>query len=127
MSGPDTPIAAAERVTALGDSARGVDARAAVFNDAGVGMGEAGITRLPVLAARGVAAATVDCRSARIGDARSMWDTGALSQVNRSAARLGAVPGLRVRDFVALPDRRGRTGTVPVLRCATLTRNSGAR
>lgn len=114
-------------MTALGDSARGVDARAAVFNDAGVGMDEAGITRLPVLAARGVAEVAVDCRSARIGDARSMWDTGVRSHVNRPAARLGAVPGLSARDFVALPDRRGRTGAVPVLRCATLTGNSGAR
>jgi len=84
------------------ESALGVDARAAVFNDAGVGIDAAGITRLPALAARGIAAATVDFRSARIGDARAMWETGVLSHVNRPAARLGAVPGLGVGDFVAL-------------------------
>jgi hypothetical protein len=84
------------------ESALGVNAHAALFNDAGVGIDGAGITRLPVLAARGIAAATVDCRSARIGDARSMWDTGLLSHVNRPAERLGAVPGLSVHDFVAL-------------------------
>jgi len=84
------------------ESALGVDARAAVFNDAGVGIEGVGITRLPVLAERGIAAATAACESARIGDARSMWATGLLSHVNAPAARLGAAPGMSVVEFAAV-------------------------
>lgn len=77
------------------DSALPVNAAFAVFNDAG---GEA-TTRLPVLAQRGITAATVDCMSARIGDCRSMWESGVLSHVNGAgAARLA--PGLALRDAV---------------------------
>jgi hypothetical protein len=78
-----------------------VDAAAAVFNDAGMGADRIGITRLPVLGARGMPAATVDCRSARIGDGRSSWESGVISHANAPAAALGAIPGMQVRDFVA--------------------------
>lgn len=77
-------------------------ARAAVFNDAGLGTDGAGITRLPELDARGVPAATVSHTSARIGDGRSMWDSGVLSHVNRRAQACGARAGLTVREFVTL-------------------------
>lgn len=77
------------------------DAIAAVFNDAGVGADGAALTRLPPLAARGIAAATVDCMSARIGDARSSWETGILTHVNDVAKGLGARPGMTTQDFVA--------------------------
>jgi hypothetical protein len=78
------------------------DAIAAVFNDAGVGADGAALTRLPPLAARGIAAATVDCMSARIGDARSTWETGVLSHVNEIAKTLGARPDLSTQEFVGL-------------------------
>lgn len=84
------------------ETALGVDAAAAVFNDAGLGADRIGITRLPVLSARGIAAATVDCMSARIGDGRSMWETGVLSHVNAAAAQRGAARGMTVREFAAL-------------------------
>jgi hypothetical protein len=77
------------------------DAIAAVFNDAGVGADGAALTRLPPLDARGIAAATVDCMSARIGDARSAWETGILTHVNRTAEKLGARLGMTVQDFAA--------------------------
>ena len=64
------------------ESALPVDASFAVFNDAGGGA----LSRLPVLDRRGIAAATVDCMTARIGDCRSMWQTGILSHVNATAA-----------------------------------------
>lgn len=83
------------------ESALAVDAAAAVFNDAGMGADRAGITRLGPLEARGIAAATVDAMSARIGDGRSMWESGRISFVNAVAARAGGAPGQRVRDFVA--------------------------
>jgi uncharacterized protein YunC (DUF1805 family) len=79
------------------ESALVVAARAAVFHDAGVGA--AGVTRLPALAARGIAAAAVDGTTARIGDGRSLWETGVVSRVNDVAARLGARPGMRTQEF----------------------------
>jgi hypothetical protein len=81
------------------ESALPVDALAAAFNDAGLGADRIGITRLPVLAARGIAAVAVDCMSARIGDGRSMWESGVLSHVNTVAASLGARAGWSVRTF----------------------------
>jgi hypothetical protein len=82
------------------ESALAVDAAAAVFNDAGVGADRIGITRLPVLAARGIPAATVDCMSARIGDGRSIWETGLISHVNLIAMQRGAVSCMSARDFI---------------------------
>ena len=77
-------------------------ARAVLFNDAGVGVDGAGITRLPELDARGIAAAAVHHTSARIGDGRSMWQTGVISHANRRATEHGVRAGMPVREFVAL-------------------------
>ncbi|OQX10360.1 MAG: hypothetical protein BWK76_20830 [Desulfobulbaceae bacterium A2] len=77
-------------------------AHAALFNDAGIGIDDAGIGRLPALDLRGIAAAAVDAMTARIGDARSTWESGIVSRVNRTAARAGARPGMTARDFTAL-------------------------
>ena len=76
------------------------DAVAAVFNDAGIGIDDAGLSRLPALDGRRIPAATVSADSARIGDARSIYEDGIVSRVNESAARLGAKPGIRTTDFV---------------------------
>ena len=78
------------------------DVRAAFYNDAGIGIDEAGVSRLPALDARGIAAATVSAASARIGDARSTYEDGLLSRVNARAAALGLAPGMTARDAVAL-------------------------
>jgi hypothetical protein len=75
---------------------------AAVYNDAGIGKDEAGLGRLAALDLRGIAAATVDARTARIGDARSTWTTGVISRCNRTATDRGARPGLTAREFAAL-------------------------
>jgi len=82
-------------------SALPVAARAAFFHDAGRGKQDAGVSRLPVLAARGIPAMAVDYRSASIGDARSLWESGVLSVVNTTAEARGAVPGMRVQDAAA--------------------------
>ncbi len=82
------------------ETALAADAFAAVFNDAGVGKDGIGITRLPVLDARGVAAATVSAASARIGEGRSTYEDGVLSHVNARADALGARPGMRCREWV---------------------------
>jgi hypothetical protein len=73
---------------------------AGVFNDAGIGIDDAGIGRLPALDARGIAAFTVSAASARIGEGRSTFEDGVISRVNETAARLGAAEGLRARDVL---------------------------
>lgn len=86
--------------SALNLLGRPVAARAAAFNDAGGGMEGAGYTRLPVLDERGIAAVTVSAESARIGDGRSMFETGVVSRCNRTALRSGARAGMRLREWV---------------------------
>jgi hypothetical protein len=66
---------------------------AAVYSDAGVGIDGAGISRLPALDGMGIAGLTVSAESARIGEARSVYDDGVVSHVNETARRLGATPG----------------------------------
>lgn len=77
------------------------DVRAIFFSDAGVGLNGAGIARLPTLDERGIAAATASADSAEIGDARSVYEEGVLSYVNRTAAVLGAAAGVPIRAFIA--------------------------
>jgi hypothetical protein len=74
-----------------------VAARGAIFHDAGRGKDDAGTSRLPILDQHGIAAATVDYRTARIGDARSMWDTGLLSVANATAVARGVSVGMSAR------------------------------
>ncbi len=82
-------------------SALKVDALAAVFCDAGFGKDRAGVTRLPALDRRGIAAATVSADSARIGDGRSVYEDGVLSSVNEASASLGIAVGDSVKEFIA--------------------------
>ena len=86
---------------ASSDGVLPVDVFAAFFNDAGGGKDDAGFSRLAALQARGVAAATVSCHSARIGDGRSTYDTGVLSRVNEVARRLELREGMSAREAVA--------------------------
>lgn len=76
------------------------DAFAAVFNDAGIGRDEAGVTRLLALDARGIAAFTVAAASARIGEAGSSFRDGAISRLNQMARRLGAGEGMPAFDLL---------------------------
>ena len=74
---------------------------AAFFNDAGGGKDDAGFARLAPLEERGIAAGTVSCHTARIGDGRSTYETGVLSRVNETARRLELREGMSMRDAVA--------------------------
>jgi hypothetical protein len=87
------------------DTALKADALAALFNDAGIGIGQAGVTRLPALDSRGIAAGTVAASSARIGDARSTYEDGILTRVNQRAAVLDIAPGMTAREFVEIVRR----------------------
>jgi len=77
-----------------------VDGFAGVYNDAGIGIDEAGIGRLPALDARGIAGLTVSAASARIGEARSTFEDGIISCVNATAAGLGAVVGMPLKPLL---------------------------
>jgi hypothetical protein len=77
------------------------DVLGALYNDAGIGKDDAGVSRLPALDSRGIPAATVSAASARIGDARSTYEDGIVSRVNTKAAALGLREGIGAREFVA--------------------------
>ena len=76
------------------------DGFAAAYNDAGIGVEQAGIGRLAALDGRGIAAITVAASSARIGEARSTLDDGIISAVNETAAAIGARIGAPARDIL---------------------------
>lgn len=84
------------------ETALDVDAAAAVFHDAGIGADRIGYSRLVPLDQRGIPAATVDGMTARIGDGRSLWESGLISYANSAAERLGAARGMSVQEFVAV-------------------------
>jgi hypothetical protein len=109
-------IAVADSVTTLGD-VRGMvlvagshggivaaflgasaGAHALILNDAGIGKDRAGIAGLAWLEAIGMAAATVDCMSARIGDGEDTLAHGVISHANRYAAACGVVAGQSSRE-----------------------------
>jgi hypothetical protein len=77
-------------------------AKAVILNDAGGGKDDAGTSGLAALETLGLAAATVDYQSARIGDGRDTLAAGRISRVNRWAAAAGVRPG----DQVAIAAER---------------------
>ena len=83
------------------DGVLDVDVFAAFFNDAGGGKDGAGFSRLAALDERAIAAGTVSCQTARIGDGRSTYDTGVLSRINETARRLELREGMSCRQAVA--------------------------
>ncbi len=77
------------------------DVFAAIYNDAGFGIDDAGVSRLPALEARGIAGACVSAFSARIGDGQSTLRDGVVSAVNVRAATFGAEVGIPATELVA--------------------------
>jgi hypothetical protein len=96
-------VAASHGALVGGDAAMAlrVDAFAAVFSDAGVGIDGAGISRLPALDGRGIAGIAVSAASARIGDAASVYEDGIVSHVNDTARSFGARVGERLQPRLA--------------------------
>ena len=70
-----------------------------IFNDAGVGKGNAGIQALALLEQHGVASGAVCHNTARIGDVLDQWENGTISHVN-SLARPIIQPGQSVKEAV---------------------------
>jgi hypothetical protein len=83
-----------------------VSVKAIFFSDAGIGLDEAGVARLPTLDARGIIAGAAAHSSAEIGNARSIYEDGILSRVNAGAVALGGEPGMSIKDFIERLSRR---------------------
>lgn len=83
-----------------GRYALAVPARLYVFNDAGIGKDEAGITALAMLEAVGQPAVAVTHTSARIGEAADTWTGGVISCTNTMASALGYRAGQSLRAAV---------------------------
>jgi uncharacterized protein YunC (DUF1805 family) len=82
------------------------DGFAAAYHDAGIGIDQAGIGRLPALEARGIAAITVAAQSARIGEARSVFEHGIVSAANPTAMAWGATVGAAAKPLLLAWTRR---------------------
>ncbi len=109
--------------------ARAAGCRAAIFNDAGVGLDAAGIGGLVWLEERGMAAAAIDHRSADIGDAAAMLARGKISHANPRATALGIRAGMacaeaaRLLAAAPLPDGN----LAPLTEARRVLRPEGAR
>ena len=79
-----------------------VGPRGVITSDGGMARDRSGADGLPILEAAGIAAATVDGMSARIGDPESLWETGAVSAINDLAARAGVKLGQPAREAARL-------------------------
>jgi hypothetical protein len=67
--------------------------RAVICFDGGLAKERSGLSGLPVCDEAGIAAATVDVGSARIGEPLSLWETGVISAGNQLAIRAGVTVG----------------------------------
>jgi len=71
-----------------------------VFNDAGVGLNNAGLAALDFLQSHGLAACTVAHHSACIGEAKSTLTSGVVSAANAAASTSGVQVGWTCRQAV---------------------------
>ncbi len=84
------------------NATRGIAVKAAIFHDAGMCPDNSSTSRLPALDLQNIPAATVGAMSARISDATSMYETGMLSMVNKTAQDLGTANGMSAKIFCEL-------------------------
>lgn len=88
--------------------------RGVILHDAGIGKDQAGIAALPYLDGLGIAGATIDFQTARIGDGADMAKNGIISHVNESARAAGCAPGQTALDCaIAMQGAQSRGGEVP--------------
>lgn len=73
-----------------------------VFNSAGGGKNQAGVSGLKFLDKHGIASVAVDANSAEIGSAKDTLESGVISHCNEAAKGLGASPGMAVKEMVEL-------------------------
>jgi hypothetical protein len=84
------------------DGVISVDLPGVFFSDGGIGMDNAGITRLADLDKRRMPAGAASAASAAIGNSRQIHAEGILSAVNETARARGIVPGMSVRAAVEI-------------------------
>ena len=88
--------------------------RAVLFNDAGIGLDRAGVAGVLALADIGMAAAAVDCQTARIGSACDTLARGVISTVNSVAHSLGVKSGMSAQEAAQiLATATGPQATLP--------------
>ncbi len=75
---------------------------AAFYNDAGVGLDRAGISRLDWLEEHDIIGATVSADSARIGIGLDTYERGIISHVNRRGREAGIRPGMSAQEAARL-------------------------
>jgi uncharacterized protein YunC (DUF1805 family) len=84
--------------------------KAAFFHDAAAHGDAEGLARITAIDARCIPAFAVDYRSARIGDARSMYDSGIVSFCNKAGASLGVTPMMTVQAAIRVVQSKARQG-----------------
>lgn len=72
--------------------------RGVFVHDAGIGLGEGGVSGLKLLDAYLIPGAAVDGNSARISDGRDMYGNGTVSRANHAASLMGIAEGMTVRE-----------------------------
>lgn len=82
--------------------ASGAKLRAVIFNDAGIGLEQAGISGVIGLEAAGMAGATIQAMSAQIGSAEDAEKNGIISFANSFARDLGVENGMGAAEAAAL-------------------------
>src|SRR5262245_27949037 len=132
MAPVPAPIVIADSITRIGPEAAGVvvinashggiyaaylaaklRVAAAIFNDAGVGRDNAGISGLVYLEALGIPAAAIGHDTARIGDGADMVARGVIRHVNSVAAELGCRPGMFCSEAAAALQYAAASGREP--------------
>lgn len=93
-------VAASHGGASSGEFALEIPLGLVVLNDAGIGKDQAGIASLGMLEKHGVPGATVSHESARIGDARDMWESGVISRVNAQAKAMGLKEGQVIKQVL---------------------------
>lgn len=69
-----------------------------ICSDGGIGKNDSGISALQAVEADGIPGASVDARTARMGDGQSTYFDGVISAVNSLAAAKGVAPGQSARE-----------------------------
>jgi len=72
-----------------------------IGSDGGRGLNDAGVAVIHIVADDGLACATVDARTARMGDGRSTYEDGVISAVNTTAAARGVAVGQTAKEAAA--------------------------
>ena len=82
--------------------------RGFICSDGGKGKNDAGVAALKLVEADGLAGATVDARTARMGDGLSTYNDGVISACNDLAARVGVQVGQPAREAAVCLLEAGR-------------------